>query len=181
LRWTSQRSKSLPAAAALADWSFFDSALESGEALSIVAAAPVEVLQGNLNRDFAMLRDSIAARQVEAGVDRGLPGGFAAGWVEYDGSFCFGIYEHALIFRHGDATWHEVGELWSKVDGGRPNIESSVTCPVFSTAMTREEFCGRVARAQDYIAAGHIYQVNITHRFSASWAGGRICVLREPS
>jgi aminodeoxychorismate synthase component I len=150
---------------------FFDSALESGDALSIVAAAPVEVLQGHLDRDFAMLRDSVAARQVGTGVDRGLPGGFAAGWVEYDGSFCFGIYEDALIFRHGDATWHEVGELWSKVEDRRPKVEGLGRCPVFNTAMTREEYCRRVARAQDYIVAGHIYQVNITHRFSAPWEG----------
>jgi aminodeoxychorismate synthase component I len=150
---------------------FFDSALESGDALSIVAAAPVEVLQGHLDRDFAMLRDSIAARQVGAGVDRGLPGGFAAGWVEYDGSFCFGIYEHALIFRHRDATWHEVGELRSKLTSGKLHVDRPGPCPIFKTAMTREEYCSRVARAQDYIAEGHIYQVNITHRFSAPWTG----------
>jgi len=155
---------------------FFDSALESGEALSIVAAAPVEVLRGNLDQDFAMLRESVAARQAGEGVDRGLPGGFAAGWVEYDGSFCFGIYEHALIFRHGDATWHEVGELWSMVRRQNSEIESrrlkaDGSCPAFTTAMTREDYCRRVGRAQDYIAAGHIYQVNITHRFSAPWEG----------
>jgi aminodeoxychorismate synthase component I len=33
------------------------------------------------------------------------------------------------------------------------------------------EFCRRVARAQDYIAAGDIYQVNLAHRFAAEWDG----------
>src|SRR5256885_2073511 len=39
----------------------------------------------------------------------------------------------------------------------------------FDTA--REDFCRRVARAQEYIAAGDIYQVNLSHRFSAEWEG----------
>ena len=150
---------------------FFDSATETGEALSIVAAQPVEMLRGRLDRDFAALREAVAARQVDAGVDCGLPAGFAAGWVEYEGAFCFGVYEHALIFRHGDQTWHEVGELWSKVEGRRSKAETACAPPEFAAAMTREEYCRRVARAQDYIAAGDIYQVNLTHRFAAPWLG----------
>lgn len=148
---------------------FFDSALESGDAISIVAAAPVETIRGHLERDFARLRDTVAGRQAATGVDCGLPVGFAAGWVEYGGAFCFGIYEDALIFRHSDASWHQVGNLMSKVGARRQKAEDAGRRPVFLTATTGEEYCRRVERAQEYIAAGHIYQVNLTHRFSAPW------------
>jgi aminodeoxychorismate synthase component I len=37
--------------------------------------------------------------------------------------------------------------------------------------MRREQFCQTVARAQDYIAAGDIYQVNLSYRFAAPWHG----------
>jgi para-aminobenzoate synthetase component 1 len=148
---------------------FFDSALETGGALSIVAAAPVEILRGYLERDFALLRAAVAARQTGTGVDDGLPRGFAAGWVEYDGAFCFGIYEHVLIFRHDDASWHEVGDLWSKARSSPDVILNTETRLDFTTAMSCAEYCRRVERAQEYIAAGHIYQVNLTHRFFAPW------------
>jgi aminodeoxychorismate synthase component I len=38
--------------------------------------------------------------------------------------------------------------------------------------MQREDFMARVERAQEYIAAGDIYQVNLSHRFAAPWSGG---------
>ncbi len=37
---------------------------------------------------------------------------------------------------------------------------------------TRDEYLKAVQRAQDYIVAGDIYQVNLSQRFSALWTGG---------
>jgi aminodeoxychorismate synthase component I len=37
--------------------------------------------------------------------------------------------------------------------------------------MAPADFCRRVRRAQEYIAAGDIYQVNLSHRFTAQWKG----------
>ncbi len=37
--------------------------------------------------------------------------------------------------------------------------------------LTRSEFLGRVERAQRYIRAGDIYQVNLSQRFAAPWTG----------
>ncbi len=37
--------------------------------------------------------------------------------------------------------------------------------------MTREEYLGRVEKALDYIAAGDIYQVNISQRLKFNWTG----------
>src|SRR5436190_11002239 len=90
---------------------FFDSALETGsdaQQLSIVAARPRARIEG---RDWNMLREAISARQLEPAIDDAIPHGFAAGFIEYDGGYCFGIYEDALIYRHADDSWHEVGEM----------------------------------------------------------------------
>ena len=44
--------------------------------------------------------------------------------------------------------------------------------PVFESKITgRGEYCAMVRRAKEYIAAGDIYQVNLSHRFTASWNG----------
>jgi para-aminobenzoate synthetase component 1 len=40
-------------------------------------------------------------------------------------------------------------------------------CAVISSNFSRAEFLTAVARAQDYIRAGHIYQVNLSHRLTA--------------
>jgi aminodeoxychorismate synthase component I len=150
---------------------FFDTALEGGEAgqLSLVAACPAEVLRGRTDDDWARLRHALAARAGGADCDLGLPNGCAAGWVDYDGQFCFGLYENALIYRHGERQWYEIGDLAA---GLRAPLSSKPGVgPCFQPEMAREDYCGRVARAQEYIAAGDIYQVNLAHRFSASWDG----------
>ncbi|MCP5549641.1 MAG: anthranilate synthase component I family protein [Akkermansiaceae bacterium] len=42
----------------------------------------------------------------------------------------------------------------------------------FAPGLDRAAFCRLVGRAQDYIAAGDIYQVNLSHRFRAPWPAG---------
>ena len=152
---------------------FFDTALEGGEAaqLSLIAAAPREIVRGHSAADWARLRSRVVARQTDTVPDDGLPGGFAAGFVDYDGAFCFGFYEDALIYRHADHTWHEVGDLWSKIGREEPPATTRETPLHFTPEVTRERYCAMVARAQDYIAAGDIYQVNLAHRFTAPWQG----------
>lgn len=150
---------------------FFDTALEGGDAgqLSIVAAAPREILRGRGPQDWDALRATVAARSGGSECDDGLPAGFAAGYVEYDGAFCFGLYEDALIYRHAGQRWYEIGDLAGRLQAATP--APLPAGPRFAPRMTREDFCRRVARAQGYIAAGDIYQVNLAHRFSAAWQG----------
>jgi aminodeoxychorismate synthase component I len=162
---------------------FFDSALETGDPgqLSIIAAEPEKVITGTLAADFPRLQATLAARRVDA-PDLGLPLGFAAGWVEYDGAFRFGLYEKALIHRHHDGAWFELGDFLPRLAATPPRLAAPRIS--FEPEMSREQFCALVARAQDYIAAGDIYQVNLAHRFAARWAGEPFAfheVLREVS
>jgi para-aminobenzoate synthetase component I len=147
---------------------FFDSAKPDDAALSIIAAGPREIFRGSLSRDWPALRDALASRAIEGRRDDGLPHGFAAGWIEYDGTFCFGIYEDALIFRHGDQRWYEVGDLLSELAAARP---ARCARPTFAASATAADFIAMVRRAQDYIAAGDIYQVNLAHRLAGRFSG----------
>ena len=150
---------------------FFDTAKSDGDvdALSIVAAAPREICRGHIERDWDTLRAALAARECAHGSDDGLPHGFAAGRVDYDGAFCFGFYDEALIFRHAEQRWYSVGDLASRLV---PHTNPAhCTRPDFQPAMPREKFLAMVRRAQEYIAAGDIYQVNLSHRFASPWSG----------
>ena len=155
----------------LRDLVFFDTSLETGAPgeISIVAANPRRVIEGRTDADWAALQTALAAHRRTDRCDDGLPHGFAAGFVEYDGVFRFGFYEDALIFRHADQRWCEVGDLRSHF--AEPKRSHCAVRPQFSPALDREHFCAMVARAHEYIAAGDIYQVNLAHRFSAEWRG----------
>jgi len=152
---------------------FFDTAVDQGEdgAVSIVAARPVEVFRGKSDGDWETFQSRLRARQTSVEIDAGIPNGFAAGYVEYDGAFCFGIYRQALIFRHADRSWHEIGRFLDLMGHGMPEAAPVTAGPRFEPRMTREYFCGMVRRAQEFIAAGDIYQVNLSHPFTARWDG----------
>ncbi|HZJ17834.1 MAG TPA: aminodeoxychorismate synthase component I [Chthoniobacteraceae bacterium] len=155
----------------LRDLVFFDTALETGAAgeISIVAANPHVVVRGKSEAEWRKLRAALAARRIPIGFDDGLPRGFAAGFVEYDGAFRFGFYDDALIFRHADQTWSELGDLCAHLAESPAPVRAAPT--VFDHPLSRDAYCMMVARAQDYIAAGDIYQVNLAHRFAAPWEG----------
>ena len=162
---------------------FFDSALETSEhnQISIIAAEPSAILRG---QDWTALSAAVAARQRIGGPDDGLPHGFAAGWVDYEGSFCFGFYEQLLIYRHANQTWQEIGHLSARLN---PRLDATSeapaklpaklpakaqpTAPRFEAQLSAEKFCAMVIRAKEYISAGDIYQVNLSHRFEAAWQG----------
>ncbi len=162
---------------------FFDSALEGRAegAVSILSAQPSQIVRGSTDADWQRLQTTVSDRTTGGHCDDGLPRGFAAGFVEYDGAFCFGMYDDALIFRHADESWLECGDsspLWDGGEAGErgraPREWKTVMhhrTPHFSPTMTRERFCHMVERAIEYIAAGDIYQVNLAHRFTAPWQG----------
>jgi aminodeoxychorismate synthase component I len=149
---------------------FFDSALENEGAISIVAADPVEIFSGKSAADWEILRDKVRSRQSGPVAARGVPDGFAAGWISYDGAFCFGFYNDLLVFRHADASWHGSGTLAAQLRPPQPSATTTPS-PQFTPQISPGEFCRMVSEAKKYIAAGDIYQVNLSHRFVAPWQG----------
>jgi len=155
----------------LRDLVFLDTSLGTGAPgeISVIAANPSLVLRGTSGAEWRGLQLALAARRTPIGFDDGLPHGFAAGFVEYDGAFRFGFYDDVLIFRHADQTWTELGDLRAQL--ADPPKPVRTARPTFDRQLSRETYCAMVARAQDYIAAGDIYQVNLAHRFVAPWKG----------
>ncbi len=167
---------------------FFDSADADGAAgrWSMVAACPSEVIRGVGDTAWAALEAALALRRgaspTESKGSDGIPGGgFAAGWVEYEGAICFGLYEGLLAYRHADdvaspeeGRWVCLGDLQAVA----PLLEAAATSPggllppprpAFCPQLDRDAYMEAVLRAQSSIAAGDIYQVNITHPFFAAW------------
>ena len=149
---------------------FFDTALapqEDGDTLSLLAVEPSLILTGHTEADWAALRQAVAARQQPSASGTLVPPGFAAGWVEYDGAFCFAFYDTVLAYRHAESRW--IAEGFVLPEAGTMPASPRLQ---FTPSTRREDFIARVERAQAYIAAGDIYQVNLSHRFTAPWPEG---------
>jgi para-aminobenzoate synthetase component 1 len=98
-----------------------------------------------------------------------------------------GFYDSLVVFDHrADKTWivstglqpdgsrdaaraRAQCDFWAGLMAGPPPnpAPSEVTASSFRSNMTREEFTARVRRAQAYIRAGDIYQVNLSQRLTA--------------
>ncbi|XHR28738.1 MAG: aminodeoxychorismate synthase component I [Chthoniobacteraceae bacterium] len=139
---------------------FFDTALAvpGAEAVSMIAARPRQTVRGASDADWHVFKETLAAQRGE---------GFAAGWVDYDGAFCFGFYDQVLRFDHRAGTWRGEPAGWIETTAA---MEPVGRLP-FAASMPCADYMQRVRRAQEFIAAGHIYQVNLAHRFAAPWPG----------
>ncbi len=152
---------------------FFDSSsAENDASISMVAARPTGRICGSIfdEADRQALRDLIMANKpAESFPDFGFPCGGLIGSVDYDGRFEFGIFPEMLIFDHAHDTWHEIGSLSSEINCLAEMEAFPANRFQFSGTMERETFCEAVSTAQEYIAAGDIYQVNLAHRFHAEF------------
>ncbi len=152
--------------ASLPGFVFLDSAHPSPGAISILASHPDTILEGHL-ADRAKLEAALNARKRDT-VDHALPAGAAIGAIAFDGSFQFGFYENLLIYLHDSDSWLAFGDPVLPAPElpirNRPQVD-------FRPEMDPADYCQRVQRAQEWIAAGDIYQVCLAHRFSSDFAG----------
>jgi aminodeoxychorismate synthase component I len=160
---------------------FFDTAgnfpSSASRPVSVVAARPKRVLRGSIfsASDRDGLRRALAAPTHHA-ADHGFPLGGLGGWVDYEGDFVFGDYREMLVFCHDDSTWWEIGELSSCL---RVTADAPVEITAFAAASSRADFTRKARRAIDWIAAGDIYQVNLSQAFHARVSGGSLFSLYE--
>lgn len=139
---------------------------------SLVAARPVEVVEGDFFHapDRERLRQRLAATGGPGDTpDCGYPAGGAIGWIEYEGRFRFGLYPEVLIYDHRHESWLERGDLSRAIDPGAPPAGPAPVPGPFLANQTPDQFQAAVRRAQEYIAAGDIYQVNLSRRLRAAW------------
>ncbi len=103
-------------------------------------------------------------------------------------SMRFSLYDTVAVFNHLSGNWTVCGvelaqsgspadkrvrELAEEIrsvsqpDGSRPFfLATDNVCKMPKANMTKQEYLAKARRAIDYIAAGDIYQVNLTQRFS---------------
>lgn len=145
---------------------------------------------------FAKLQELLARYSSEAGTDTPFPLGGAFGYFGYDlknqvetlphrtvedvglPDGWFGFYDWLYVFDHVAEHVYRVGICPEGNVGGtsarRPSghgVRRTEAAPTFSHALTsnftRREYEAAIRRAKDYIAAGDMYQVNLSQRFHA--------------
>ena len=160
---------------------FFDSVSQSSPggkgAISVIAARPIRILRGKIDhaKDREILREALAEGP-QVARDHGFPLGGLCGWVDYEGNFVFGDYREMLVHCHEDDSWWEAGRL-------SQNLTESTATPAClgETQATCEprEFIDSVKRVKEWIAAGDIYQANLSQAFEVPVQGGSLFGLYE--
>jgi len=90
---------------------------------------------------------------------------------------CLMAYDNLLVFDHQTQQWNGTIEVPDRHIG-----HCSIGEPEYG--MTREQYMAAVEKALQYIAAGDIYQVNLSHRVSHAFEGDPFAVfsaLRQAS
>ena len=147
---------------------FLDSVTSGAGQHSIIGVEPRGILESD---DFSLLERELAKRQ-HVTSDQGFPVGAAIGSITYEGKFCLGFYDDLLIYDHGEEKWFGSESILEKWRTPMAELAGSPSEPlVFTASITGEEYCRQVERAKEWIAAGDIYQVNITHPFHSHWNG----------
>lgn len=144
---------------------------ENRASISMLAARPRRQFSGQLENaeDLANLRKALETHR-HAGREFAGPTGGLIGSVDYDGRFQFGEYHDLLIYQHKTGEWWEMGDLISQASVAGKKDEAAKL--QFQPQMQEEEFQSLVARAQRYISAGDIYQVNLSYPYRADWPVG---------
>lgn len=137
---------------------WMDSSLAQPGALSVLTAEPVEVLRGHLERDWRRVRAALS-------VPRATHGGLY-GWVGYDGEFVLGVYPHGMVYEHDSGRWSTFGDFKFELSDFKSAPPPQLD---FTPLVSKDEFIAMVQKAQDYIGAGDIYQVNLSYPWSARW------------
>ncbi len=135
---------------------------------------------------FAVLSREFSRRRIPGPAGLGLPfAGGAIGWFSYDlrhrievlprrcdydldvPEFILCFYDRALIFDHRRSVTSWVGPAGESPDlpVPGPTVSPEVVPVSLGSNFTRDEYLSAVRRAKEYIAAGDIYQVNLSQRF----------------
>lgn len=117
---------------------------------SLLGQSPRRILKGHFPAQIEMLRDALKELQSEGHLDGAL-----VGWVTYEGQFVFGVYPSLQHVSAKDLANSECKPL-------EPRKKH-----VFEPQMSQSDFCERVNKVKQYIAAGDIYQVNLSYPWLA--------------
>jgi para-aminobenzoate synthetase component I len=126
------------------------------------AADPEEIVEGG-PQNWDKLRNLLARRKKDTR-DTVHPRSGAVGYITYEGAFRFAWFPDISVLTENGSS-----KLWN--ERRMPVDSSSDSFSPWQSNQTREAFEARVTRAQEYIAAGDIYQVNLAQKFSTRFTG----------
>ncbi len=146
---------------------FLDSAghAPEGRNISMVGSDPVEVFAGKSDEIEKLRQAYLKLRHKRASA------GALVGTFDYDGSWHFGYYPNLAVFDHGCGAWITPPCRLDRNIVGRQNIKPCSFRGNFRPTVSKSDYVAWVRRAQEYIAAGEIYQVNLTHRLESEFEG----------
>lgn len=136
--------------------------------LSIIGANPISVETSKIQNPSRHLQQLIQQKAPSQGNTPQLPNGAACGWVDYNGDYTFGDYPNLLIYHHQTSQWWETGpnsrSLSNQLKNNPPEHPANITLGTWQDSLPRADFISAVHTIKDYIAAGDIYQVNLSRR-----------------
>ena len=137
------------------------------EGWSYIGREPSGIIEGHIDSDWALVAHVLREHTLPSkGASEPFTGGLV-GWVGFDGQFRFGIYPQVLAFDHRTQRWW--GQAEPRLEGATGTVHGAAPALDFAAQTTRADFIQAVERAQAYIAAGDIYQVNLAYPWQASW------------
>jgi len=134
------------------------------------AAEPEEIIEGGPD-EWGKLKGALA-RHRKSGGDSIHPQGASIGYISYEGAFRFAWFPKISVLAENGFS-----EMWNarraRHDECLPTDGTETAPPEaeWEANQSRAEFEASVARAQEYIAAGDIYQVNLAQKFSTRFTG----------
>jgi para-aminobenzoate synthetase component I len=151
---------------------FLDSSQRSSQSqFSYLGHSPFKVIEG---RDINVLRREFNKHRVRA--SSGFFGG-AVGYFNYDGSFCFGFYDHIIVFDHVSKTitacsphQSKINELCRVAKEDRQSISQikPLATPIaFKSNFNKSSYVAMVKKALAHIKQGDIYQINLSRKVEA--------------
>ncbi|MBS0660937.1 MAG: aminodeoxychorismate synthase component I, partial [Verrucomicrobia bacterium] len=126
------------------------------------AEEPFRIVQGGPG-DWAELAGALDECRRERADASPHPRGAAVGYFGYEGEFWFAFFEQLRAVPSGQPT-----EAWSRRRAAGP-VGAEVG--PWESGMTRAQFEAGVRAAQEAIAAGQVYQVNLTQQFRCAFRG----------
>lgn len=133
---------------------------------SIIANAPQRILKGHISDPAELI--SVMEQESASQADLGYPQGGLAGWIDYAGNYTFGLYPKFWVYSHVSEQWLQHGVRTFE----KERVRGEQKLSNWQAQTTRAEYLTAVQQAQEYIAAGEIYQVNLAQKFKAQVEGG---------
>jgi len=139
--------------------------------ISVVVNMRTDNVEENYSKALSDIADMVRLLKEEA------PAAGKAGTDRMEGAGC----DNAAEIGYGSAVTADEASAGPDSSAGsmaNRNAETAAARPVFTCNTTKEEFCGMVEKAKEYIRNGDIFQAVISRRFETEYRGSLLNAYR---